>query len=186
MPTRKTALDKVDRQIITALARDGRRSFREIGRALDISEGTVRKRVGRLQDDGLVRVTLVGNPLSMGVGVGAMILLRVKPGHVRSTANALVKYPNVRFVSLSFGKGDVIVQTLNKDVADLHHFVSETIPQAAPNVTSTETFQLAEIMKSAWSWGDWFEYLEDEPDLQEDDNDAPSDPVDTGTARGSP
>ncbi len=182
MPTRKIALDKVDRQIITALARDGRRSYREIGRALDISEGTVRKRVARLQEDGLVRVTLVGNPLSMGVGVGAMILLRVKPGHVRSTADALVKYPNVRFVSLSFGKGDVILQTLNKDVADLHHFVSETIPEAAPHVTSTETFQLAEILKSAWTWGDWFEYLED--GSEEDGEATPEleDTVDTGTA----
>ncbi|MBO6727704.1 MAG: Lrp/AsnC family transcriptional regulator [Rhizobiaceae bacterium] len=167
MQPKKTTLDKIDRQIIAELARDGRRSYREIARSLDISEGTVRTRVARLQDDGLVRVTLVGNPLAMGVGVGAMILLRVKPGFVRQTANALVTFSNVRFVSLSFGKGDVVIQTLHKDVADLHHFVSETIPEAAPEVVSTETLQLAEILKSSWTWGDWFEYLHS--DAQEED-----------------
>ncbi|MBO6900279.1 MAG: Lrp/AsnC family transcriptional regulator [Rhizobiaceae bacterium] len=169
--TKKTVLDKVDRQIIAELARDGRRSYREIARSLEISEGTVRTRMARLQDDGLIRVTLVGNPLAMGVGVGAMILLRVKPGYVRQTANALVAFPNVRFVSLSFGKGDVILQTLHKDVSDLHHFVSETIPEAAPEVVSTETLQLAEVLKSSWTWGDWFEYLRG--DEQDDDQPSP-------------
>ena len=169
--SKKTVLDKVDRQIIAELARDGRRSYREIARSLDISEGTVRTRMARLQDDGLIRVTLVGNPLAMGVGVGSMILLRVKPGYVRQTANALVAFPNVRFVSLSFGKGDVIIQTLHKDVADLHHFVSEIIPEAAPEVVSTETLQLAEILKSSWTWGDWFEYLRGE--AQDEDQPPP-------------
>ena len=35
----KASLDKLDRQIIAALARDGRRPYRELARALDVSEG---------------------------------------------------------------------------------------------------------------------------------------------------
>lgn len=158
----KANLDEIDRAVIAALAKDGRISFREIARQLDISEGTVRVRVSRLQDDGLVRVTLVGSPLALGVGVSAMTMMRVKPGHVRETAEVLSQLKNVRFVGLSFGPADVMIQSLHKDVADLHHFVSELIPQVAPSVTSTDTYQLAEVMKSSWTWGDWFEYL-DEP-----------------------
>jgi len=157
----KASLDKLDRQIIAALARDGRRPYRELARALDVSEGTIRARVSRLQEDGLVRVTLVGSPLALGVGVVVMILLRVKPGFVRETAEALGRFPTVRFVGFSFGSADIIVQSLHKDIADLHHFVSEVIPKAAPAVTSTDTFQIAEVLKSTWTWGDWFEYLED-------------------------
>jgi len=153
-------LDQVDQQIIAALAKDGRVSFREIARQLDISEATVRVRMTRLQDDDLIRVTLVGSPLALGVGVSAMTMMRVKPGHVRETAEVLSQLKNVRFVGLSFGPADVMIQSLHKDVADLHHFVSELIPQVAPAVTSTDTYQLAEVMKSSWTWGDWFEYLE--------------------------
>jgi Lrp/AsnC family transcriptional regulator for asnA, asnC and gidA len=159
----KASLDKLDRQIIAALARDGRISYRELARALDVSEGTVRTRMARLQDEDLVRVTLVGSPLALGVGMNVMIMMRVKPGHVRETAEALVKFPHVRFVGLSFGPADVCIQSLHKDIGDLHHFVSEDIPKVAPAVVSTETFQLAEVMKSTWTWGDWFEYIDDEP-----------------------
>lgn len=156
----KASIDKLDRQIIAALARDGRIAYRELARALDVSEGTIRMRVARLQDEDLVRITLVGSPLALGVGMNVMIMMRVKPGHVRETAEALVKFPNVRFVGLSFGPADVCIQSLHKDIGDLHHFVSELIPEVAPYVTSTETFQLAEVMKSSWTWGDWFEYIE--------------------------
>ena len=159
----KTGLDQIDQQIIAALAKDGRMSFREIARQLDVSEGTVRVRMGRLQDENLIRVTLVGSPLALGVGVSAMTMLRVKPGHVRETAEVLSQLKNVRFVGLSFGPADVLIQSLHKDVADLHHFVSELIPKVAPAVTSTDTFQLAEILKSSWTWGDWFEHFETDP-----------------------
>lgn len=158
---KKVTLDRIDRQLIAALARDGRSSYREIARSLDISEGTVRSRMARLQDEGLVRVTLVGSPLALGVGVVVMILMRVRPGHVRETAEALEKFPTVRFVGLSFGAADIMVQSLHKDIQDLHHFVSEVIPKVAPAVTSTDTFHIAEVVKSSWTWGDWFEYLED-------------------------
>lgn len=160
----KASIDKLDRQIIAALARDGRISYRELARSLDVSEGTIRMRVSRLQDENLVRVTLVGSPLALGVGMNVMIMMRVKPGHVRETAEELVKFPNVRFVGLSFGPADVCIQSLHKDISDLHHFVSEVIPRVAPHVTSTDTFHLAEVMKSSWTWGDWFEYIEDDSD----------------------
>jgi Lrp/AsnC family transcriptional regulator for asnA, asnC and gidA len=157
---RKASIDKLDRQIIAALARDGRMSYRELARSLDVAEGTVRARMQRLQEEDLVRVTLVGNPLTLGVGMNVVIMLRVKPGHVRETAEALAKFSNVRFVGLSFGPADIWIQTLHRDIGDLHEFVSETLPKAAPHVTSTETFHLAEVMKSTWHWGDWFDYIE--------------------------
>ena len=61
-----------------------------------------------------MRVTLVGSPLALGVGVVVMILLRVKPGFVRETAEALGRFPTVRFVGFSFGSADIIVQSRTK------------------------------------------------------------------------
>ena len=153
-------LDDLDRRIVAALADDGRRSFRDIARELDISEGTVRFRVTRLQDEGLIRVTAVGSPLALGVNVYAMILIRVKPGHVAEAGRVLSSYRNVRFVSAAFGSVDLIIQTLHRDTRDLHRFVSEELPRRLPAITSIETCQLAEVLKSSWTWGDWFEYLD--------------------------
>jgi Lrp/AsnC family transcriptional regulator for asnA, asnC and gidA len=150
-------LDSLDRKIISALEEDGRRAYREIGRELHVPEATVRSRIGRLLSNGYVRITAVGNPLSLGVEVVAITLVRVRPGMAGETAKALAHYPNVRFVGTSFGSADIIIQTLHSSVRRLHEFVSQELPEVAPAVTSTETFQLADVIKSSWAWSEWFE-----------------------------
>ena len=153
-------LDDLDRRIVAALALDGRRSFRDIARELDVSEGTIRFRVTKLQEEGLIRVTAVGSPLALGVSVYAMILIRVKPGHVAETGRVLSSYPNVRFVGAAFGSVDLFIQTLHRDTRDLHRFVSEELPHRLPAITSIETCQLTDVIKSSWTWGEWFNYLD--------------------------
>jgi Lrp/AsnC family transcriptional regulator for asnA, asnC and gidA len=153
-------LDELDRRIVAALAKDGRRPYRDIARELDVSEGTVRFRVTRLMDEGLIRVTAVGSPLALGVDAYALIHIRVTPGHVAEAARVLTGYPNIRFVAKSFGSTDIIIQTLHANAQDLHRFASEELPRRIPEITQIEIFQLAEVLKSTWMWGDWFEYLD--------------------------
>jgi len=52
-------VDEIDRAIIRLLQRDGRSSNTEIGRALDLTEATIRKRIGRLVSDNLVNIVAV-------------------------------------------------------------------------------------------------------------------------------
>ena len=153
----RDTISETDRRIIAALARNGRRSFREIARELDVSEGTVRQRVARMIDMELIRITVVGNLITLGFEVVAMVHIRVQPGHADSTAEKLTKYPHVRFVATSFGSTDIVIQTLHHDIQGLHDFVSNELPRAAPMITRVDTFQFSNVMKSTWTWGDWFE-----------------------------
>jgi Lrp/AsnC family transcriptional regulator for asnA, asnC and gidA len=150
-------LDELDRQIVMALEDDGRRPYRDIARELKVPEATVRSRVNRLLEGGIIRITAVGNYFKLGVHVVAISLIRVKPGHVEETARVLEGYPNVRFVGTSFGSADIIIQTLHADIRSLHYFLTQELPKVAPHITSTETFQLAEVRKSSWDWRAWFE-----------------------------
>lgn len=156
-------LDELDRKIIVALEENGRKAYREIGRDLDVSEATIRFRIGKLLEDGHIRITAIGNPMSLGVEVMAITLIRVEPGHVEETAKVLAGYPNVRFVGVSFGSADIVIQTLHSSLQKLHQFVAQEIPQAASVITHTETLQLAEVIKSSWAWSEWFE-LQDQLD----------------------
>jgi Lrp/AsnC family transcriptional regulator for asnA, asnC and gidA len=149
-------LDRLDQQIISALEDDGRRPYRDIARDLGVAEATVRSRVGRLLGSGSIRITAVGNYFQLGVEVVAISLIRVRPGFVEESAEVLKGYLNVRFVGTSFGSADIIIQTLHLDVQSLHRFMSVDLPKALPHVTYTETFQLAEVVKSAWNWKAWF------------------------------
>ena len=150
-------LDDLDRHIIAALARDGRAPYREIARKLDVSEGTIRNRVGRLTREKLIRITAVGDMMALGVEVVATVNIRVNPGHVEKVAEMLAEYPKVRFVATSFGSADIIIQILNKDIQGLHQFVNHELPRLSPEVTGTETFQLSRVLKSAWTWDDWLD-----------------------------
>ena len=151
-------LDQLDKAIIVALERDGRRAYRDIARDLQVAEATVRTRVNRLIDSGLIHITAVGDPLKLGVEVMAICLLRVQPGCVPQVADLLRSYPHVRFVGTSFGTADIIIQTLHPNIKSLHTFMTQTLPEAAPAISSMETFQLAEVHKSSWDWQAWFRY----------------------------
>ena len=150
-------LDSLDQKIIMALEDDGRKPYREIARDLDVAEATVRSRVGRLTENGLIHITAVGDPLKLGVEVVSISLLRVKPGHAEEAAAALTQFSNVRFVGTALGSADIIVQTLHPNVKSLHEFITKALPKAAPAVTSTETFQLTAVLKSSWEWRAWLE-----------------------------
>ena len=56
LPTRDTLKDKLNQQIIDLLELDGRLPFKEIANTLDISEGTVRNRVNRMKDAGVLQI----------------------------------------------------------------------------------------------------------------------------------
>lgn len=149
-------IDTLDQALIVALEDDGRRPYREIARELGVSEATVRGRVGKLVELGYIRITAVGDPLRLGFEVMAITLIRVHPGHLEGVAEKLTGFPNVRFVGMSFGSADIIIQSLHANVQALLKFVGTTLPAAAPGIASTETFQLAGVLKSSWDWRAWF------------------------------
>jgi Lrp/AsnC family transcriptional regulator for asnA, asnC and gidA len=158
----RVELDALDRKIIMALEEDGRRPYREIARALDAPEATVRSRVQRMVSAGWIKIAAVGNFLKLGVPVAAITLVRTKAGYSNAVAAALVRRANVRFVGSSFGSADIIIQTLHPSVEALHTFVADTLPREVEGIDSTETFQLARVHKSSWDWRAWFEEGETE------------------------
>jgi len=153
-------LDDLDKRIIVALEADGRRPYRDIARDLDVAEATVRARVARLSESGLIHITAVGDPLKLGVTTAAITLVRTRPGSVQRVARTLAALPNVRFVGTSFGSADIVIQTLHRDMRALHEFVTIEVPRVAPDVVGTETLQLADVLKSSWDWQAWFDEAE--------------------------
>ena len=153
---RNDPLEPQDRKILAALSADGRRPYRDIARQLGVSEGTVRQRVARLIDRGLIRIAAVGSPLKLGFDAVALVMIQVKPGTIDEVAKRLADVPHVRFVGTSFGSADIIIQTIHPTTQDLHHFVGTALPELASSILRTETFQLTNVLKSSWTWDDWW------------------------------
>ena len=66
-------LDDLDRQIISILQYDGRTPFTAIANELNTTEGTVRRRVKQLTENGLMQIVAIVAAHNMGWDEAAMI-----------------------------------------------------------------------------------------------------------------
>jgi DNA-binding Lrp family transcriptional regulator len=92
----------LDSEIITRLQIDGREANTDIARALEVSEGTVRKRIERLIADKVIQIGAWADPLKVGYQTYAFIQIKVAPGSVDEAAEALARLPDAAQV-VGFG-----------------------------------------------------------------------------------
>ena len=62
-------MDETDRAIIAQLQYDGRMSFTDIAAEVGISEGTARRRVKQLMDDGVLQIVAIVEPQLLGLSL---------------------------------------------------------------------------------------------------------------------
>ncbi|MFJ3669510.1 Lrp/AsnC family transcriptional regulator [Streptomyces sp. NPDC090106] len=120
-------LDDLDRAIIGELEQDGRRAFREIARSLDVSEGTVRSRFRRLEEDGVLKITAFAEPGRFSTARLALLFLKVAPEHHESVVARLTACREISYVSTTLGRADVFAQVLTADDTALWRFLQERV-----------------------------------------------------------
>ena len=130
------AIDDLDRQIIRALEEDGRRPFREIARALSVSEATVRSRFHRLSETGVVRIVAFAEPAATSRERMALLFVRVDPEHHDAVAAAIAARPQVSYVSTVLGDCDLFAQVIVRDDEELWSFVQRDV-RSLPGVRET-------------------------------------------------
>jgi Lrp/AsnC family transcriptional regulator for asnA, asnC and gidA len=147
----ESPLDTTDREIIRALQRNGRTSNTEIGRALGLTETTIRKRIARLVDEGLVHIVAVPTPRAVGMTLSAIIGISVSLGDLETVSKAVSKSPEVRYVGLSTGRYDLILEAFFADSEHLLSFVSGQLG-ALPGVSNVETSIILRVDKFSYEW----------------------------------
>ena len=144
-------LDEFDKQIITELQQDGRRSYSAMARAVGLSEAAVRQRVKRLLDDQVIQVVAVTDPLRLGFGLVAFVAIRVK-GDIREVADALAAIPEVDYVVLAAGRYDLLLEVVCVDQQHLLRLLNEQV-RPVPGVSELETFISLGLHKQTYTWG---------------------------------
>ncbi len=144
------ALDRGSKQIIEQLQQDGRRSYPAIGQALGLSEATVRQRVRRLIDRGVMQIVAVTDPLTVGFRRQAMIGIKCE-GDLRRVADQMAGMNEIDYVVITSGSFDLLVEVVCEDDDHLLEILSRV--RTVPTVTSTETFVYLKLHKQTYSWG---------------------------------
>lgn len=119
-----------------------------MARDLEVSEGTVRRRLSKLMQDRVIRVVAIADPEQLGYHTSAFIGLQVDPALVESVASELASLPETEHVSITTGSYDIFIwvnlASSEALAAFLHHKVG-----TVHGVRQTETFVSLETRKRA-------------------------------------
>ncbi len=102
--------------------------YRQIARELGVSEGTVRIRLGRMQESGVLNVVAIADPFRLGYRVLAFLLLRVEPGKQDHVVDTLTTWQEATYVSSCIGRADIYVQLVCRDNDHLNELLHRRSP----------------------------------------------------------
>lgn len=151
-PNPVVEMDDVDRDILSAIALDGRRSNRDIARELEVSDSTVRLRIRRLEQAGLLRISAQTDPYLTGkVDAWAYVRLEIS-GDQSKVVELLVKTPEVGVVAEVSDRYQLLILVIAKTRPALIDFVVNQL-RTIPGVRSTQTCEIIHTQKLDYHWG---------------------------------
>ena len=148
---RAVQLDDVSKAIIEQLQIDGRKSYSDIGRAVDLSEAAVRQRVQPLTESGVMQIVAVTDPMQLGFYRQAMIGIRTS-GDARDIADQVAAVDSVEYVVLTAGSFDMLAEVVCEDDEGLLELLNGRV-RTIPGVVETEVFTYLQLKKQQYNWG---------------------------------
>lgn len=131
-------IDDINISIINHL-RDGRAPFKKIAESLSLSEGTVRARVKRLMDEGVLEIAGLVDPEVIPEQNVVMVGVKVKDMNLVKKGEEFSRLRGVISVCVVTGRFDLILMVmLSRDFTILEFYTEEVSTIA--NVSSVETF----------------------------------------------
>jgi Lrp/AsnC family transcriptional regulator for asnA, asnC and gidA len=145
-------LDAIDRSIVELLQEDGNLPNVEIARRLEISETTVRRRRAQLHEDDVIRVVAVANPFKLGFNIVTIIGVQTQKNRLSSVEETLREMPQVRFLGVTLGAYDLMLEAWFQSTDELLRFVTVDLA-TIEGITRTESFQIMRLSKYTYDWG---------------------------------
>ena len=140
-------IDETDAGILEILRNNARTHFLDIAKRLKVSESTIRKRVARMENEGIIKkYAAIVEPSKVGYGSVALVGIDVKPEKFLEIGRKLTELENVKFVATSTGDHMLMIEIWMENASELRNFVREKI-EAIDGVTRTCPAILTERLK---------------------------------------
>lgn len=142
----KIEVDSIDQDLLRLLALDARVTNSSLAAKLGVAEGTVRNRIKRLQQDGLlVFSAIVGYAIARKSQL-AFINVQAEMSRVSEVAHAIADLPLINTVLLTTGQFNITAMGLFDDLASVLRVASDEI-LAIDGVHHVETAVAVETVK---------------------------------------
>jgi Lrp/AsnC family transcriptional regulator for asnA, asnC and gidA len=122
--------NELDFKILTLLQKDGRMSFTEISKEINVAVSTIRHRYINLIEEGTLKIIGRVEPNKIGFNAYASVLISVKP---KSLLNKIIEdlsqLPEISFLALISGDFDIEANVMCRDMGHLNELLSDKIHQ---------------------------------------------------------
>lgn len=113
-------------RIIEILQRNSREPFVKIAKELEVSETAIRKKIKKLEKDGIIRrYTIELNPRKLGFQVDALIGMDTEPEYFIPTINKLKRMRKIIHLYSSSGDHMILMRCWFKNSDELGSFIKK-------------------------------------------------------------
>lgn len=141
----KIDIDDLDIAIIQAPIDDGRQSSRTIARRLDVSEISVRARIARLTESGLVSTVAMVEPVASGmIGAIVAVWIRADQAQMHIIVEKIAATMNVAFSAVCVGAWDLHITVTGATIGQAMDTVKTL--SAIDGVLETDTLPLVDVI----------------------------------------
>lgn len=118
------ALTEDEQALITLLIKDGRMPVAQLARELGLNVTTTRRRMESLTRRGLMHPRTEVVPRLFGLGLEALVWLRVPMDRLEKVGVALAEAPEVKFIAATTGTSQLLANVLVSDSAAFYDFLT--------------------------------------------------------------
>ncbi|MQY76927.1 MAG: AsnC family transcriptional regulator [Spirochaeta sp.] len=140
MNDQKQEIDKLDRAIILELQEDARRQFKTIAGKLKVSEGTIKNRVERLINRGILKLEARVNPFALPRRISAIVGVNLKKRDHEEKIKEIEKIPGVTSVWNASGRFDLFFEVMVDSLNSLNDLLFKRDLKKIGGISYTETF----------------------------------------------
>ena len=139
-------LDDTDRRLIAALRDDGRASISTLAATLDLARGTVRTRLDRLVETGVIRRFTIDLAIAHEPqAVRAVMTIELQGRMSRAVVTALTKMPEITGLHTTNGAWDLVAEIRVAALPDLDRVLREV--RSVQGVANSETSILLDTIR---------------------------------------
>ncbi|MFJ7591318.1 Lrp/AsnC family transcriptional regulator [Streptomyces sp. NPDC097617] len=137
--------DALDDRLLELLRDDARLPQATLAQLTGTPESTVRRRLHRLTDAGMLRTHAVVDPRLLGMDIDAALWLHVPPARLREAGRTLAAHRYTHAVAATTGPANLIAAVYCPDLTALYTFTTDVLGPLG--ITSAETAIIARTVK---------------------------------------
>lgn len=121
-------LDEIDSKILNYLTENGRMSYVDLAKKVNLSRVAVKSRIESLLERGIIeRFTIIINPQKVGRNVSAYFTIEVEPQYLYRVAETLAEYESITDIYQMTGSSLLHVHAILELNEDLEEFLRRNI-----------------------------------------------------------